>query len=60
MSDLETKKQELEIIKSSTFNEQTLSIMRKAILGDADAKAKLQATQDAIDAKQKEINDLEG
>ena len=31
-----------------------------AILGDEDAKAKLQATQDAIDAKQKEIKDLEG
>ncbi len=60
MSDLETKKQELEIIKSSTFNEQSLSIMRKAILGDADAKSTLQATQDAIDAKQKEIKDLEG
>ena len=52
MSDLETKKQELEIIKYSTFNEQSLSIMRKAILGDADAKATLQSTQDAIDAKQ--------
>jgi hypothetical protein len=60
MSDLETKKQELEIIKSTTFNEETINIMRKAILGDADAKAILQTTQDAIDAKQKEIKDLEG
>ena len=60
MSDLETKKQELEIIKSTTFNQETINIMRKAILGDADAKATLQATQDAIDAKQKEIKDLEG
>lgn len=60
MSELETKKQELEIIKSTTFNEETLSIMRKAILGDADAIAILQATQDAIDAKEKEVKDLEG
>ena len=58
MSELETKKQELEIIKSTTFNEETLSTMRKAILGDADAKASLQKTQDAIDAKEKEIKDL--
>ena len=58
MSELETKKQELEIIKSTTFNEETLSIMRKAILGDADAKASLQKTQDAIDTKEKEIKDL--
>lgn len=60
MSELETKKQELEIIKSTTFNEETLSIMRKAILGDSDAIATLQATQDAIDAKEKEVKDLEG
>ena len=59
MSDLETKKEELEIIKSTTFNEESINLMRKAILGDADAKATLQATQDAIDAKQKEIKDLE-
>ena len=59
MSDLETKKQELQIIKSSTFNEETVSIMRKAILGDSDAKASLQATQDVVDAKEKEIKDLE-
>ena len=59
MSDLETKKQELQIIKSSTFNEETLSIMIKAILGDSDAKASLQATQDVVDAKEKEIKDLE-
>ena len=60
MSNLEIKKQELEIVKSTTFNEETLSIMRKAILGDADAKATLQATQDAIDEKEKEVKDLEG
>lgn len=60
MSELETKKEELEITKSQTFNEETLSIMRKAILGDSDAIATLQATQDAIDAKEKEVKDLEG
>ena len=60
MSELETKKQELEIIKSTTFNEETLSIMRKAILGDKEALALLQATQDEIDGKEKQIKDLEG
>ena len=60
MSELETKKQELEIIKSTTFNEETLSIMRKAILGDKEALALLQATQDEIDGKERQIKDLEG
>ena len=60
MSELETKKQELEIIKSTTFNEETLSIMRKAILGDKEALALVQATQDEIDGKEKQIKDLEG
>ena len=60
MSELETKKQELEIIKSTTFNEETLSIMRKAILGDKEALTLLQATQDEIDGKERQIKDLEG
>jgi hypothetical protein len=60
MSELETKKEELEIMKSSNFSEKNIEIMRKAILGDADAKAELQTVQDALDAKQKEITDLEG
>ena len=60
MSELETKKQELEIIKSTTFNEETLSIMRKAILGDKEALGLLQATQDEIDGKERQIKDLEG
>ena len=56
---LEIKKTELDIMKSSVFSQETVSIMKKAILGDSDSKALLQKSEDDIIAKQKEINDLE-
>ena len=46
-------------MKSSVFSQETVSIMKKAILGDSDSKALLQKSEDDIIAKQKEINDLE-
>ena len=56
---LETKKEELEMMKSSVLSREEIIIMRKAILGDSDAKVLLQKSEDDIVAKQKEINDLE-
>ena len=56
---LEIKKEELEMMKSSVLSREEIIIMRKAILGDSDAKALLQKSEDDIVAKQKEINDLE-
>lgn len=56
---LETKKTELDMMKSSVLSREEIIIMRKAILGDSDAKVLLQKSEDDIVAKQKEINDLE-
>ncbi len=56
---LETKKTELDMMKSSVLSREEIIIMRKAILGDSDSKALLQKSEDDIVTKQKEINDLE-
>jgi len=53
---IEQKITELSMLKHQVMDIDNLNLLRKAILGDADAKASLQTIQDKMDSLETEIN----
>ena len=53
---IEDKKIELSMLNHQVMDIDNLNLLRKAVLGDGDAKSKLQTIQDKIDSLETEIN----